>query len=256
MATVLTPLLDADLSNTVQLNLDHLAVQSNSDDSLRESGLAVASDASTIVSPSYRYSRLDYDAFDVVGHEPALALALNSLWQSDLQTVIHAGYSNFNYTPSARRTNIANPQGLTQNQTTLGFSQHLTPTLAIHAAHDQFRYDRNVTDLARLLIRRTRNSTNATLTLLGFPNTTRTAGINWMPTENLKLDFTLSKTTTLLDQRLFNFRLGAEYQINARVNFIAAVSKSRSTEILRTNGTTAQAATQDTYTELGAGWQF
>lgn len=77
-----------------------------------------------------------------------------------------------------------------------------------------------------------------------------------MPTENLKLDFTLSKTTTLLDQRLFNFRLGAEYQINARVNFIAAVSKSRSTEILRTNGTTAQAATQDTYTELGAGWQF
>lgn len=47
MATVLTPLLDADLSDTVQLNLDHLAVQSNSDDSLRESGLAVASEAST-----------------------------------------------------------------------------------------------------------------------------------------------------------------------------------------------------------------
>ncbi len=246
--------LEADITSATQLNFDYLLVQSANVDDLRQSGIGLDWDVNPTLSASYHHTKIGDDRVDVSGNEIGLSLELNTLWESDLRTTIGVGYGDNKFT--THRTNIVNPQGLTQSQSMLNISQNITPTFAVYGSHAQYRYDRNVAGLALLLLRRTSNTSKIGLTLLEFPQKTNTAGISWKPSESLNLDLSFGKTVTLLEQRQSNTLLGLDYQLNEKLNLLANVSQSRSTAIIRPNGTTAQAETQDTFTELGAGWAF
>jgi hypothetical protein len=113
-----------------------------------------------------------------------------------------------------------------------------------------------VAGLALLLIRRTRNISQAAFTLLSFPDKTNTLGIILKPTDALSLDLSSAKTTTLLHQEQNSTRLAVDYQIGDSLSIAAAVTRVNSTAIINRFGVTVQPATQDMYSEFSVVWDF
>ncbi len=246
---------DADLSKSVQLNLDYFLAKSSGVDDMRQTGVGLTWDATELASGNYRYSTTSDGTLDVTGNEAGLSFALDTLWQGDLRTSVDLGYGVSSYKPAVRPIGV-NTSDLKQNRSSLGFSQDFTPTFTVYGSHDQYKYDRNPTALAILLIRRTRNTSKAAFTLLGFPDKTNTFGVTWRAQNALSLDLSSGKTTTLLKQEQKSTRLGVDYQFNDSLNIAAAVTRTGSTAIISASGVTVQPATRDTYTELTIGWNF
>lgn len=245
---------DADLSKSVQLNLDYFLAKSSGVDDMRQIGVGLTWDATELASGNYRYSTTSDGTLDVTGNEVGLSFALETLWQGDLRTSVDLGYGASSYKPAVRPIGVTSD--LKQNRSSLGFSQDISSALTVYGSHDQYKYDRNPIALAIILILRTRNTSKAAFTLLGFPDKTNMLGTTWKPLDALSLDLSAGKTTTILEQQQKNTRLGADYQFNDSLNIAAAVTRTSSTAIISASGVTVQPATRDTYTELTIGWNF
>lgn len=247
---------DVDLSKSVKLSLDHFLAQSTGVSDMRQTGLGLTWQAFELVAANYRYSETNDGTFAVKGSEGGLSFALDTLWQSELQTSFDLGYGSFKYKAANPQTVAASNFVLTQNRNSYGLSQDLTSTLTLYGSHDQYKYDRDVKALAIFLLKRTRNTSKAAFSLLAFPDKTNTLGMGWRATGALNLDVSFSKTTTLLDQQLKNTRLGFDYQASDSLNLGVAVTRSTASAMVNNSGVTVQPETRDYYWELTAGWSF
>lgn len=245
---------NAGISEAANLDLDYFRSPSSGGD-LRQFALGGDFVATELVAANYHYSNTDDGLFEVNGNEGGLSFALDSLWQGELRTTLDFGMAEYQY-QAAKPTAINANKTLTQSRSNAGFSQDITPTLSLYASFDRYQYDRNVTNLAWLLIKRTRNTSQAAYTLLAFPDQSRMLGISWHPSDNLTLDASSGRTVTLLDQEQKSLRLGADYQFSKDLNLAAAVTRSTSTALTTGGGIILQDATSDLYTELTLGWSF
>ena len=247
---------DADLSKSVQLNLDYFLARSSGVDDVRQGGLGLSWNATELISTNYRYSETGDGIFAVKGNEGGLAFALDTLWQGELQTSFDLGYGSFKYKAANPQTVAASNFVLTQSRGSYGLSQDLTSSLTLYGSHDQYTYDRNVKALALFLLKRTRNTSKAAFSLLAFPDKTNTLGMNWKTTDTVQLDVSFSKTTTLLDQQLKNTMTGIDYQVGDNLNLGLAVTRSTASAMVNNSGVTVQPETLDNYWEVTAGWLF
>lgn len=245
---------DADISKTVRISLDHFVAKSTGMDDMRQTSLGLSWQAMEPLSANYRYSDTNDGIFKVKGNEGGLSFALDTLWQGELRTTLEAGYGRFRY--KAANPAVTADRTLTQNRSSIGFSQDITSSFTAYASHDRYKYDRNVVGLALLLIRRTLNTSKAAFSLLAFPDKTNTLGMTWGAADTLSLDLSSGKTTTLLKQELKNTRLGADYRLNDKLNLAVAVTRSTSSALVNSSGVTVQQATRDNYSELTVGWAF
>jgi hypothetical protein len=207
-----------------------------------------------LVTANYRYSETNDGTFAVKGNEGGLSFALDTLWQGELQTSLDLGYGSYKYKAANPRNAAILNFVLTQSKNSYGLSQDLTASLTLYGSHDQYKYDRNLdfTTLRKFLAKRP----ILRATLLAFPDKTNTLGLGWRATDDLKLDLSSGKTTTLLDQRLKNTRIGIDYQASDSLNFGIAVTRSIASAMLNNSGVTVQAETRDNYWEVTAGWSF
>ncbi|MBI5891874.1 MAG: hypothetical protein HZB47_14595 [Nitrosomonadales bacterium] len=239
----------------VQLNLSHFRAKSAQADDVTQSVVGLDWTAARLLSVGISHSKISDGTLDVSGNDAMLSFSLNELWKGELRTVIDAGYGKSDYTPAVHPIGV-NSQSLIQKRNSVGLRQDLTPSFAVYGSHDRYNYDRNPTAIAIFLILSSRNTSNVAYTLLGFPDKTNSLGITWRPSDSLTLDLSSSKTVTLLEQQLVSKRLSLDYQVNDAVNIATAVTRSSSTALLRASGQTVQAATNDTYLDLTAGWTF
>lgn len=241
----------------VQLNLDQFLAKSTGSSDMKQSGLGLTWDVTDLLSAEYRYSTTNDGTFDVIGNEGELTFNLDEIWQGDLQTALNIGYGTFDFTPTAiARPKLANKLSFTQDRNSIGLSQDITSSFSIFALHSQYTYDRNVKSTALAILHPILNSSKAAFTLLSFPDQTSTWGIGWKPMEKLGLDLSTGRTSTLLQQRQKNTRLGMDYQFTDTLNIAAAVTRASATAVVNANGKIAQQASNDTYTEFTLGWSF
>lgn len=247
---------DVDLSRTARFSLDHFLAQAAGTSDTRQTGADLSWQAFELVAANYRYSETGDGTFAVKGNEGGLSFALDTLWQGELQTSLDLGYGLFKYKAANPQTIAASNFVLTQDRSSYGLSQELSSTLTLYGSHDQYKYDRNVKGLAIFLLKRSRNTSKAAFSLLAFPDKTNTLGLGWRVTDDLKLDLSSGKTTTLFDQQLKNTRLGIDYQVGDRLNMGIAVTRSVASAMVNNSGVTVQPETRDNYWELTAGWLF
>ncbi|GAB4117938.1 MAG: hypothetical protein Fur0026_06730 [Sideroxydans sp.] len=247
---------DVDLSRSVKLSLDHFLAQTTGASNTRQTGAGLSWQALELVAANYRFSETNDGTFAVKGNEGGLSFALDTLWQGELQTSLDLGYGSFKYKAANPQSIAASNFVLTQDRSSVGLSQDLTTSLTLYGSHDQYKYDRNVKGLAIFLLKRSRNTSKAAFSLLAFPDKTNTLGLGWRATDDLKLDLSSGKTTTLLDQQLKNTRLGIDYQVGDRLNLGGAVTRSTASAMVNNLGVTVQPETRDNYWELTAGWSF
>ncbi|MDO8989859.1 MAG: hypothetical protein Q7U91_09520 [Sideroxyarcus sp.] len=238
------------------LDLDHFLARAADVDDTTQSGLGLTWNATKLLSANYHHSVTGDGTYDVTGNESGLTFGLNTLWQGELRTTVDLGYGDFEYEPTAiTRTRLASLLTLQQKRKSAGFSQDITPSFTIFGSHDQYEYDRDYRPFAVRRLQRPRNVGAFAFTLLSFPDKTNTLGMIWKAQESLTLDLSTGKTTTILEQLQRNTRLGADFQINDKLNLGAAITGSSTSEIVA-DGVTLQQATRDTYTEITAGWAF
>jgi hypothetical protein len=240
------------------LDLDHFLARAADVDDTTQSGLGLTWNATELLSANYRRSVTGDGTYDVTGNEGGLTFGLDTLWQGELRTTLDLGYGAFEYEPTAiTNTRFASRLTLQQKRKSFGFSQDITPSFTVFGSHDQYEYDENpkALALAAILFRRALNNANVAFTLLSFPDKTNTLGMSWKVREQVTLDLSTGKTTTILEQLQRNTRLGADFQINDKLNLGAAITRSSASEIVA-GGITLQEATRDTYTEVTAGWAF
>lgn len=250
---------DADIFKLpLLLNLDYFLAKATGVNDIRQSGLGLTWDVNDFVLTNYRYSDTNDGTFNVNGNEGGLSFSLDRLWQSDLQTTVDFGYGAFDYTPTAAgRARLANRLTLTQNRSSIGLNQDITPNFSFYVSHDQYKYDKNPKAIALIVIRRTLNTSTPAFTLLGFPDKTNTLGMRWHASKALTLDLSSGKTTTILEQQQKNTRLGVNYHFNDKLSIAAAATRVTSTAVINnTTGATALSASGATYTELTLGWDF
>ena len=245
---------DADLTRTVQLNLDYFMAKSTGEDYMREAGAGLTWYATELVSANYRYSDINDGRVEVKGNEGGLSLALDTLWQGELRTAVDFGYGAFKYRAANPQIPAAADFSLTQNRSSFGLSQDLSPSFTLYGSHDQYKYDRDVVGAARLLLRKFHLA--AAFRLLAFPDKTNTLGMTWKTTDAISLDFSSAKTTTLLEQEQKSTKLGVDFQINSKLSIAAAITRVSATAVYGPLGGTLQQATQDTYSEFSLGWGF
>ncbi len=247
----------------LQLDLDHFQANTTGGNEMKESGAGLTWNATELLSTNYRRSSIDDGTFDVAGNEGGLSFGLDTLWEGDLHTSLNMGYGEFDYTPTTiARAKLASKLTLTQNRKSIGLSQDITPAFSVYATHDQFDYQRYQTFnhdlrvLAIALFRRTVNASRVAFTLVSFPDKTNTLGMSWKPHKKLTLDLSSGKTTTILEQELKNIRLGADLQFNEKFSLTVAINRSNSSAVSTAAGKVLQPASNNTFTELTAGWVF
>ena len=243
---------DVGLSKTVSLSLDYFVSKANGAEDARARGARLSWDATELISFNYRRSASNDENSKGEGNEGGLSLALDTLWQSELRTTLDIGYAEFKFDMRKLFPNLPNPT-LTQNINRYGLSQDIGSSFTLYGSHDQYKYDRNVSQFP-IPVRRRPLLINKALTLAAFPDKTNTVGITWKATDALNLDLSYDKTTTKRAQELRNTRLGADYQISDKVNIAVAVIRSTSSAMV--TGPTVLQATRDTYSEVTAGWAF
>jgi hypothetical protein len=247
---------NSDLSKTLQLNLDYFLAKSTGVDDTREIGAGLTWYATELASANYRYSVINDGRVEVKGNEGGLSLALDTLWQGELRTTLDLGYGAFKYKAANPQSIAASNLALTQNRSSLGISQDISSFLTIYGSHDQYKYDKNLTLQNLLASELPIIRLRLAATLLSYPDKTNMLGITWRITDNLSLDLSSAKTTTLLEQEQKNTRVGFDFQINNKLSVAAAVTRVRASAIYGPLGGTLQPATQSTYTEFSVGWGF
>lgn len=247
---------DIELAQTLRFGFDHFLAQTPNSPDTRETGASAFWAVSDLAGVNYRHSEINDGTFAVSGNTGNLSLALNTLWQGELQTSLNLGYGSFKYKAANPQTIAASNFVLTQEQSSLGLSQEISSILTLYGSHDQYKYDRNVRALAIFLLQRARNTSKAAFSLLAFPDKSNTLGMGWKATNALNLDVSFSKTTTLLDQQLKNARLGLDYQAGDSLNLGIALTRSTASAMVNGSGVTVQPETRDNYWELTAGWLF
>lgn len=247
---------DVDLSKSVRFSLDHFLAQTTGASNTRQTGAVLSWQALELLAINYRYSETNDGTFAVKGNEGGLSFALDTLWQGELQTSLDLGYGSFKYKAANPQTVAASNFVLTQDQNSFGLNQELSSNLTLYGSHDQYKYDRNVRNLAIFLLKRSRNTSKAAFSLLAFPDKTNTLGLVWRANNDLKLDLSSSKTTTLLDQQLKNTRMGIDYQLGDRLDMGISVTRSTASAMVNNSGVIVQPETRDNYWETTAGWSF
>lgn len=244
---------DADLFELpLSLNLDHFLGRSTGVKDTTQTGIGLVWDATDALSLNVRHSVTDDGILRITGNAGGIALSFGKT----LRSTFDLGYGVNDYEPSVHPVNV-NSNILEQKQYTAGFRQDLAETFTVHVSHDEYRYSRDPTAIAILLILRSRNTSQAAYTLLGFPDRGTMLGMQWLPAERLTLDISSSRTVTLLDQVQKSIRLGLDYQVNDSLNIAAAVTRSSSTALIRpSTGQTVLEATQGNYPELTLGVTF
>lgn len=261
---------NADLFDT-PLNVNALVFKSDSaSGSLsNQSAFGIDWTASKLVTLGASHSKQDNSQVEIAGNSLNLALRLDTLWESELQTRLNlkrgaSAYQFKGLPPSVKNDTI--------NQTTnsFGLSQDLADPLTVYIYHDQYSYDRDPKQAAQYLMRiAPRRSSDTRSSLLSFTNSANSVGITWRALDVLTLDVSSSKATTQLDQEQKSQRLGIDYQITDRLNLSTSVTFSTSTEVVTKQtvfpnipsltipaGTVILPATNDRYIELGLGWSF
>ncbi len=260
---------DTDLSREIQLNLDYFLSKATGVDTTREVGAGVTWYATELVSTNYRHSVANDGKIETKGNEGGLSLALDTLWRSELQTMVNLEYGVF-------KSKVANPQtpeasnfALTQKRSSFGFSQDIVSSFTVYGSHDRYSYDKDpnaaLTDLLQnvppnlrpIWLKKHPNLISRTLALLAFPDRTNTLGMTWRMNKALGLDLSSAKTTTRLGQEQKTTRLGADLQISNKVYIATAISRVSATAIVYPfTSVVVQPATSDTYSELSVGWGF
>lgn len=246
---------DADLSRTIQLNLDYFLTKATGVDDTKEVGAGLTWYATELVSANYRYSVANDGIVEVKGHEGGLSLALDTLWRSELRTTVDLGYGVF-VTSALHPQNalIANFQPK-QTRNSVGFSQDIFKSLTLYGSHDKYKYDRDVVAIGIFLIKS--RHVAAASRLFGFPDKTNTLGASWNMTKAIGLDVSVAKTTTMQGQEEKTSRLGVDLQISNKLYVAAAVSRVSATAIVNPNtSVVVQPTTSDIYNELSVGWGF
>ena len=261
---------NADLFDTpLSVNVLGFKSDSSTADSISQSALGLEWKTSKLATLGVTHNKQDNSLVDISGNELSLALALQTLWDSKLQTRLDvkraASEYQFNNLPAAVQNKTVN-----QTANTFSLSQDIAKPLAFYVTLDRYSYDRDPKDAAARLMLSTKRRFFSTISnLLAFPDATNTYGITWRMTEVLTADVSSSKTSTQLDQELKTRRLGLDYQATDHLNFTAAISRVAATAVVTKKtyfpsipaltipaGTTVMPATDDTYSEIGLGWTF
>jgi hypothetical protein len=250
---------DVDLSKSVKLSLDHFLSQSDTTEATHQTGLGASWQAAELISMNYRHSSINDGKAEVSGNEGGLSFALDTLWQSELQTTLNLGYGEYKFKAVNPKLPIVANWRLTQSRSSVGLSQEITPAFSINASHDSYKYDKDLTLSSLQAIsmqpRRPRLASRAT-TLLSYPDKSNALGMNWAMSDVLTWDVSFAKTSTLLKQELKSTRLGAEYQASESLSLSIAATRSTSDAVLNNSGTIVLSETRDNYWELTAAWSF
>lgn len=240
----------------VQLNLDWFRARAGGEELMRQSGAGFGGDFSSRVSANYRYSKTNDEEFEVAGNEIGLSLKLNEYWRSSLTTYLNLGYGAYDYKPLSLSVNATLESLIPdQSRASITINQDITTRLTIHGSYDRYRYTRDpVATVLRMLLP-SQNTSTVAFTLLSFPDTTHSFGLTWAPLPRLNLDTTYSTTDTFLRRQTYT-QLGADYQLNDQLNFVATITHTRNTAVLTIGGKTLLDTTRSTYFDLSAGWSF
>jgi hypothetical protein len=261
---------NADLFDTpLSVNVLGFKSDSSTADTISQSALGLEWKTSKLATLGVTHNKQDNSLVDISGNTLSLALALQTLWDSKLQTRLDlkraASEYQFNSLPQAVQNRTIN-----QTANTFGLSQDIAKPLAFYVTLDRYSYDRDPKQAAtRMMLIAPRRFFSTASTLLAFPDATNTYGITWRMTEAFTVDVSSSKTSTQLDQELKTRRLGIDYQVTNHVNITAAISRVAATAVVTKQtifpgipaltipaGTTVMPATDDTYREIGLGWTF
>lgn len=259
---------NADLFDTpLSVNVLGFKSDSSTADTISQSAFGLEWKTSKLATLGVTHNKQDNGLINISGNTFSLALALQTLWDSKLQTRLDLQRAASEY----QFNNLPAPYD-TSNQTanTFGLSQDIAKPLTLYVTLDRYSYDKDPKQSAFHAMRITHFRFFSTASnLLSFPDATNTYGLTWRMTEALTVDVSSSKTSTQLDQELKTRRLGIDYQATDHLNFTVAVSRVSATAVVTKRtifpgipawtipaGTTVMPATDDTYSEIGLGWTF
>ena len=259
---------NADLFTTpLSVNALHFKSDSSTADAITQSALGLKWKASKLATLGVTHNTQDSSLINISGNAISLALALQTLWDSKLQTRLDLkhGASEYQFNGLPAPYNTSN-----QTANTLGLSQDIAEPVTLYVSLDRYSYDKDPKQSAFHMMKVTRLRFFSTASnLLSFPDSTNTYGITWRPLEALSVDLSSSNTSTQLDQKLKTRRLGLDYQATDHLYITAAISRVSATAVVTKKtifpmipaltipaGTTVMPATNDTYREIGLGWMF
>jgi hypothetical protein len=259
---------NADLfDSSLSVNVLGFKSDSSTADTISQSAFGLEWKTSKLATLGVTRNKQDNGLINISGNTLSLALALQTLWDSKLQTRLDLKRAASEY----RFNNLPAPYDTSkQTANTFGLSQDIAEPVTLYVTLDRYSYDSDPKQSAIRMIKiAPRRFFSTASTLLSFPDSTNTYGITWRMTEAFTVDVSSSKTSTQLDQELKTRRLGLDYQATDHLNFTVAVSRVSATAVVTKRtifpgipaltipaGTTVMPATDDTYREIGLGWTF
>lgn len=235
------------------LDLDYYRAASNGTVSTA-SGAGLSWFASRFFNGRYRYGRTDDGTLAATSHEFGAGFALQELWQGELRTLLDLGYAATRQTAQggARRNNVYTlPE---QQRASFKLTQNLSPSIRLFVGHDQYRYARDPSTLAQLIVRRTR-MLNTALTVLNFPDRSNNLGLRWQGTA-WHSEISMARTDTYLRQQFNDARLKIGRTLGQDWEIDATLTQSRASEVRTGTGALVQAASRDHYLEITLGYTF
>lgn len=235
------------------LNLDHFRASSNGDITTASSA-GISWYAPRLFNARYRYGRSDDGTLAAASHEFGAEFALHELWQGELRTTLDLGYTTTTQTAQggARRNNVYTlPE---QQRLSFLLTQGLLPSTRLFLGHDQYRYARDPSALAMLIVRRT-GMLNAALTVLNFPDHSNSLGLRWEGAA-WRAEISSARTDTHLRQQFNDTRLKIGRNLGQRWEIGATLTRSRASEVRNNAGALVQAASSDRYLEVTLGYAF
>lgn len=207
---------------------------------------------------SFHKKKARGESFDIRTDEYAADLTVSRLWSGTLDTRLSLLFAKSEYEPNARPAVVAiiSPLLPEAEKYSFGVEQALTKQWSVSLGYDDFRYSKDPVALARFLLRRLRRPNTGVFELTSFPDHGVSFGVRWQPGDAWTFNYSMARTTTVVEQKLDALRLDGSYRFNKSFQLGASVMRSTSSELKRPNGTTLVESSGGNYFEVSARVSF